>query len=319
MDATTAKLDLATRAAILYYKEDKNQNEVAKALGISRSYVSQLLSLAKEAGIVKITINARDSFNKEQEFRESFGIRQVYIMETDSSEETAAGFGAFCAPETIRLFKNATDIGINMGASVRKAIEAVEKDDLGEHHVKSVVQIMGSSALNKAAGALPTDLVARTGQLLGCNTVYLNAPGLLESETTKELLLKEPGIKQAMKAWEHLDLALLGIGVAGKGEFFEQSETFVNLINGTGAVADINLNLLSENGEEIHALDPHRMSMPIEALRNVTTKCAYAYGVEKAAAIRAAIKAGLVDVLFTDSITAEKILEMETAPTADNN
>ena len=42
--------------ASLYYEADETQSEIAKQYGISRPMVSRLLKEAKEAGIVKITI-----------------------------------------------------------------------------------------------------------------------------------------------------------------------------------------------------------------------------------------------------------------------
>jgi DNA-binding transcriptional regulator LsrR (DeoR family) len=49
----TIKKELATRVSILYYEEKFGQNEVASKLGISRSYVSQLLTYARLNDIVK--------------------------------------------------------------------------------------------------------------------------------------------------------------------------------------------------------------------------------------------------------------------------
>jgi glutamine phosphoribosylpyrophosphate amidotransferase len=53
----TIKKELATRVSILYYEEKFSQNEVASKLGISRSYVSQLLTYARLNNIVKIVVN----------------------------------------------------------------------------------------------------------------------------------------------------------------------------------------------------------------------------------------------------------------------
>ena len=45
---------LAVRAAELYYKEDKTQDEIGSLLGITRWKVGRLLTEAKARGIIRI-------------------------------------------------------------------------------------------------------------------------------------------------------------------------------------------------------------------------------------------------------------------------
>ena len=59
----TSKRELATKASILYYEENNNQDEIALKLGISRSYVSQLLSYARSHNIVRIVVNVEDFYS----------------------------------------------------------------------------------------------------------------------------------------------------------------------------------------------------------------------------------------------------------------
>ena len=74
MDAQ--KKELATRVSLLYYEENLSQNEVASKLGISRSYVSQLLAYARLNNIVKIVVNVDSLYphaiRKEIEFSKHF-------------------------------------------------------------------------------------------------------------------------------------------------------------------------------------------------------------------------------------------------------
>jgi DNA-binding transcriptional regulator LsrR (DeoR family) len=50
------KLDLAARAAWLYYVGGKTQDEVAEKLGISRTSAQRLVARAFEGGIVKVRV-----------------------------------------------------------------------------------------------------------------------------------------------------------------------------------------------------------------------------------------------------------------------
>ena len=52
-------LQIMSRAAWLYYVGGLNQEETANRLGMTRARVNKLLQLAKEAGIVSISIDSR--------------------------------------------------------------------------------------------------------------------------------------------------------------------------------------------------------------------------------------------------------------------
>ena len=44
METNRQKQEMIARASVLYYEYQKSQNTIARELGISRSYVSQLLT-----------------------------------------------------------------------------------------------------------------------------------------------------------------------------------------------------------------------------------------------------------------------------------
>jgi len=54
---SNAESDIARRAARLYYDENKTQDEIGEMLDITRWKVGRLLALAREVGIVSISIN----------------------------------------------------------------------------------------------------------------------------------------------------------------------------------------------------------------------------------------------------------------------
>lgn len=55
------RIERLTQVARMYYEQNMNQSEIARALGVSRPLVSVLLSEARECGIVTITINNVES------------------------------------------------------------------------------------------------------------------------------------------------------------------------------------------------------------------------------------------------------------------
>lgn len=57
--------ELLVRIARMYYEHGLNQQEIAERVGLSRSRISRLLTEAREAGIVQVTIV--DEFKEEHE------------------------------------------------------------------------------------------------------------------------------------------------------------------------------------------------------------------------------------------------------------
>ena len=49
------RIERLTQVARMYYEQNMNQSEVARALGVSRPLVSVLLSEARECGIVTVS------------------------------------------------------------------------------------------------------------------------------------------------------------------------------------------------------------------------------------------------------------------------
>jgi deoxyribonucleoside regulator len=309
METSKSKLDLATRVAVLYYGQDQNQNEIAQTLGISRSYVSQLLAIARENNIVTITINAGSSYIAEADFSRKHGLKQAYILPSQSEEYTTREFGRFCVPHTLRLIRNAKHIGINLGKTVYEMISAIPKDEVLDCNVKSVMQIMGGSETLSLSGmgTMPNELVYKMGQLLNCQCLYMNCPALIYSSTARKLLLEEATIQSIYKAWENLDVVLMGMGNAGDSMLFKNMPKLRHKIINAQAVADINLNFFDARGHYLPLLDEHKMALDYEKLKKVKTKIVYAHGAQKAIAIAAALRAEMIDVLFTDEITAKEV------------
>ena len=58
MALSNDKIERLVKIATMYYEENKNQSEIASALGISRPLVSRYLTEARDFGNVKIQIQS---------------------------------------------------------------------------------------------------------------------------------------------------------------------------------------------------------------------------------------------------------------------
>ena len=88
---TMEKKPLQDRASLLadvaemYYLEEKNQAEIAKAIGVTRSMVSRILTEARESGIVEIRIQRplQSDAELESALKEKFGLKDIYVVVTN--------------------------------------------------------------------------------------------------------------------------------------------------------------------------------------------------------------------------------------------
>jgi deoxyribonucleoside regulator len=55
-DPQKSEAEILVRVARMYYEHGLNQQEIAGRVGLSRSRISRLLTKAREAGIVQVTI-----------------------------------------------------------------------------------------------------------------------------------------------------------------------------------------------------------------------------------------------------------------------
>jgi len=310
--ASKQRDDLAARTALLYYEYQKGQNEIAQELGISRSYVSQLLTYARESGVVKINISVGAEFTKETEFAARFpGLRHVYILQSESADYTSENIGRFAAPHISRLINAADSIGINLGSAVQSVIEYLDEAEFPASRSKTVVQIMGGFSDGKNDAVMPGDLVTRIAKKIGANSRYLHCPVFINNPGLKTELMQENSIASVVSSWKTLDLAIMGIGVtdARSRVFAKLTPEMRKELETAGACCELTVNFFGEDGSYKPLFLDNKISIPYEDLHAIKTKTVIGHGKHKARAIVAGIRAGMINVLITDSLTID---EMET-------
>ena len=310
------KRELATKVSILYYDQKKNQNEIASQLNICRSYVSQLLNYARDNDIVKTYVNI-DAFHprmisEETEMNLIFpNVKQFYIMKSNDNGSTKREIAKFAAPIISKLIKQARTITVDPGTSVRKIIESLSEDSFNHCQEKIIVPIMGGLG-NEKMGLHANQLVEKLANILNCHYYFLNCPATISNAKIRDALVEEVNIQQVIEIWDQLDLAIMGMGNLQEGctAFSIFSDSMIEKVKNSKAVSEIAVNFFDEEGNYLDILDDYRISIPFEKLKNAETKIAIAFGIEKAQAIIAAIKANVIDLLVTDSITVNKIKTM---------
>ncbi|GAB1482485.1 sugar-binding transcriptional regulator [Treponema sp.] len=308
--ASRQREELAARVTLLYYEYQKNQNEIANELGISRSYVSQLLTFAKESGMVKITINIDSGYVKEAEFNKQFpNLKHTYIMQSESEEYTTFNIGPFAAPHVSRLINSASAIGINLGRAVQSVIDCLDESDFKSNSNKTVAQLMGGFSDGQSDAMMPGELVTRISKKIGSNCLYLNYPVIIDNTELKSDLMKEKSLASIASFWKTLDLAIMGIGVVDdRSRIFSRlpKELKKELLE-ENVCSELTVNYFNENGLYKPVLINNKISIPYEDLLKINNKVVIGHGYYKAKAILAGLRSGMINYLFTDSITVDEI------------
>ena len=100
------KLDLAARAAWLYYVAGKRQDEIAEQLNVSRQAVQRLVSLAVSEKLIKFRLDhpIATCMALGEELRARYGLAYCSVQPSDSSSEQASAGIAIAAADHLATY-----------------------------------------------------------------------------------------------------------------------------------------------------------------------------------------------------------------------
>jgi DNA-binding transcriptional regulator LsrR (DeoR family) len=155
------------------------------------------------------------------------------------------------------------------------------------------------------------NLVTRLASYLKGSAKLLPAPGVVGSPQAAQVMLADPYVQQAIHEFDHISLALVGIGalepsrlLASSGNIFSPQE--LDLLRKDKAVGDICLRFFDGNGHPVETfLDQRVIGIQLQQLRQVKRCVGVAGGKRKRTAIAGVVKGRLINTLITDRFTAE--------------
>jgi DNA-binding transcriptional regulator LsrR (DeoR family) len=176
----------------------------------------------------------------------------------------------------------------------------------------TVVQIVGSvPTLELDVNSM--ELVRRVADCAGGPVFPLHAPLLVDRPETAAALRGDPHVRKTIEMFDRLTKAVVGIGAwtaSGSTVRAALSDAFAAELDAAGAVADICSTILDVDGLEIRAggLPDRFVGISPAQLRAVPDVLAIAGGADKAPAILAALRSGLIHRLVTDEEAARLLL-----------
>jgi len=313
---SSEELRLLVKVSRFYYEDGLNQDAIRVRLGLSRSKVSRLMAQARAQGIVQINVVVPEQLylDVERRLQERFGLDEALVVEArsgDSQDLVSRTIGSAAAGYLARAIGPRSTVGFCWGSTLRYMEAALSPQRLPG---AQVVQIIGGLG-HPDAEVHATELCRGVSRALGCRLTLLPVPGIVADQHTREVLLDDVHVRRAFDAFDDLDIAFVGVGAPTPdsmtmrdGSIISQAELDGLLLR--GAVGDIALRYYDARGQGIKSdIDRRIIGITLEQLKQVPKVVGVSGGPDKLAALQAALKGGLIGVLITDSITADKLLE----------
>ncbi len=296
-------------AARLYYVDGLGQSEVARFVKISQAKVSRLLAVARERGIVRISVVEYEPRNEalERSLRKQFGLGAVAVIKSTegaSAEDARRAVGHFGAPFVAGLLPPKSIVAVAGGRTIRELVQLLPED---KERRLTVVQAMGSIDSNigsEDALELARILARRSGG----HFQALNTPAFVPDRKTRDSFLALPQIRSVREQLAQARAAIVGIGTLSNSVFVARgvlSARDTHELAGCGAVGEICGRFYDRNGRECNSRWRQRvLSIDLEQLRSIPVVIGVVAGGDRSAAIAAAIRGRLLKALVIDEHAA---------------
>ena len=307
---------LMVQIATLYYTNGLTQGEIAEELGITRLRVNKLLQEARKTGIVQIKIvNPLESFAHLREaLIKTYGLKdaEISLIADDTSPRFSAELGRAGANVISRHMKPGVTIGVGWGTSVYEFVHAMDRPSINGSP-STVVPLIGGLG-GPSAHFQINWLAAQLAERIGGEVRPLHVPYLVEKPDIKQTILSDKVLAETVNLWSNLDMAVVGVGVSLTRSPLLNSPYFTREhiveLQRQKIEGDICWRFFDAAGEVCKwDINERLIAVTLEQIKECPLVVAIAGGGSKLLAIQAALKAGYIDILVTDSITAERLCQ----------
>lgn len=309
------KTRLIINIARMYYEYELSQKEIAEKLNLSRAYVSQLLSQAREEGIVQVKIN--DPFGRgsvlEEDLRAMFGLKKVIIVPTvaDDSEATLQA----CVRETCKYLNAVVESGMTIAYSWGYTIYSCSRLLSKRMDITdvSVIPLCGGVS-NLEKKVYVSEISQNISAAFNGTAYYIPLPSILRDVETKRAVLKDPVMSSVLDMANQADIALFTVGTFGTNSALYNagyiSPEEMECLNQNHVVGDICARFIDINGDLCDPeLDDRTISVDLTCLATRKHRICVVQGKKKVGAMIGALRKGYPNVLITDEDTGKGVLE----------
>lgn len=300
-------------AAWLYYEEGLTQGAIAEQMGVSRPSVNAYLADARSRGIVNIEI-APEKFRDltiAKALRDHFGLQDCLVIPTDGSERLLINrLGDAGARVLGRNLRSGDTLAVTWGRTVLSLADQIICPGLKD--VRVVQATGGTTAKIPWTPEACSSLLAKA---LNARAIPISAPAIVSSAAMRAMLMQESVLAEQLGILAEANRIVMGISSLRPESTIHTSGFLDGGMQHThyqDAVGSLVGRFISARGEPvIGPMHDRTIGLDLDQLRQIQQRIAIAGGMDKVAAILAALRGGFISILVTDSATGRGILNAE--------
>lgn len=309
-DYSEDRLRLVAR---LYYLDGLGQSEVARFAGVSQAKVSRLLALARERGIVRITVADYEPRRRdlEDQLQIRLGLKAAVVIKTGDHPDAAdlrRAVGHFGAAVMDSLIQPRDIVALAGGRTIHELV-----NHLPQSRNKSITVVQAMGSVDSTVNAFDAQEVGRVmAQRLGGIFLALNTPAFIPEKRTRDALLELEQVRGVHENLDRANVAVVGLGTLQNSVFVERgvlNEAMIRDLGRAGAVGEVCGRFIDADGDEcVTAWRDRVVSVQVRQLRKIPQVIGVVSGTDRSVAILAAIKGNLIKSLIIDESGASALL-----------
>jgi len=306
-----AQLVLTASIARRYYLDGRSKIEIAEEFALSRFKVARLLDDARNSGLVRIEIGFPGTVDVELSARLMDALRLRHCVVTDTPDDHPASLrehlGSAAADLLSEVITGEDVLGLSWARSVSAMVSALRRLP-----PVPVIQLTGALARPDVDDS-SIELVRDVARISGGPAYFFYAPLAVPDATTARVLRGQPEVAQAFARIGSVTRAVVGVGAWEPEQstvFDATGEAERQELAQQGVIADVSGTLVDVHGEVVRAgLTDRTIAITAEQMRAIPEVIGIVYGLPKARAVLASVRAGLVNSLVTHSTLATALIE----------
>lgn len=299
------------RVAKLYYEHGLTHQEIGSLLGLSRIKVTRLLAEARATGVVEITVHADSSpfVDLELQLAERFGLASAWVAPSlsDDRERADRAIARTAADALTTMIARRSVVAVSLSSMVGIVTAGLPQRALGGEYVP----ISGSWA-GLGDGSSPSEIAMRFAEKFGGQAYRFPATMLAPNAEAARTTLSSPELVETLARAARADLLITGIGsVAGDAGilFHSLDRGEREEILAGGAVGDVAGRYFDASGRAVaSSVEDRVVGLSLEQIVRIPTRLAIVRGAHRLEAARAALQAGIINAIVTDSEFAHALL-----------
>lgn len=292
--------------AWLYYMDGLTQADIAERMSTSRATVGRLLQEARETGVVRVSIDpaALATMGLSRQLCARYGLQDAVVVPPAAGTSSVNRRVAIAAAGYVeRFLRPGAIIGFGWGDTVMHLLFSIGPESLAGVTFASV------------AGGIDrySREVFATGNGIQSHLQLIPAPLVVNSPATADALRQDTSVTRVLELSRRAVATITGIGGTHPAGGSVRADLYlpstIDEIAALGGVGDMLGEWFDADGTVVpQATSDRRIGIDLAELRELPNVIAVAAGSAKAAAIRAALLGGYLNVLITDAETAELLV-----------